>query len=104
MEKLTNTEISLLKIIVESEIEKNIKSPGELFKNIKKIKVDYEQENFILFCLDTKNRIIKSNQANKSEKSRYCANKKTDTAKQIIINPTLILILFSFLAQNVLTK
>ena len=38
--------------------DKGINSPIELFKNIKKINIDYNQENFILICLNTKNKII----------------------------------------------
>ena len=32
----------------------------EVFKNIQKIKIDYSQENFLILCLDTKNKLIYS--------------------------------------------
>ncbi len=35
-------------------------SAEEVFKQIKKIKVDYKQENFLILCLDTKNKLIHS--------------------------------------------
>ena len=37
-----------------------ITSPAELFKKIRRIKIDYAQENFIAVFLDAKNRIIDS--------------------------------------------
>ena len=37
-----------------------ITTPGDLFGKIKTISVDYRQENLILFCLNTKNKVIHS--------------------------------------------
>jgi len=37
-----------------------IKTPSDLFNKIKYIKINYEQENFIIFCLNTKNQVIHS--------------------------------------------
>ena len=37
-----------------------IKVASDLFKRIRKIKIDYDQENFIMFYLDSSNRLIKS--------------------------------------------
>ena len=39
---------------------KGITSPKNLFDNIKNININYNQENLILFCFDTRNRIIHS--------------------------------------------
>src|SRR3989344_7367004 len=47
-----------MKQIIILKEDKGINSPIDLFKNIKKINIDYQQENVILFCLDTKNNII----------------------------------------------
>lgn len=42
----------------ENENNKAISSPETLFKKIKRIKIDYEQENYILFCLNNQNELI----------------------------------------------
>lgn len=46
------------RVIVLKEIDNNIKSPYELFNHIKKIDIDYNQENLLLFTLNTRNQII----------------------------------------------
>ena len=38
----------------------NVKTSSDIFKHIKNIHIDYQQENFILICLNTKNKIIHS--------------------------------------------
>lgn len=37
-----------------------ITEPSKLFNKIKKINIDYKQENFLIFCLDSKNKIVHS--------------------------------------------
>ena len=37
-----------------------ITESSNLFNKIKKINIDYKQENFLIFCLDSKNKIIHS--------------------------------------------
>lgn len=37
-----------------------VKNATDVFKQIKKIHIDYEQENFIVICLNTKNQVIHS--------------------------------------------
>jgi|SRR3989344_7362728 len=39
---------------------KNIKSPSDIFKKILKFKIDYNQENLIVFYLNVKNKVIHS--------------------------------------------
>ena len=39
---------------------KSISDPNEIFTAIKRFKIDYEQENFIVFYLNNKNNIIES--------------------------------------------
>ena len=46
--------------ILKEETENKIKQPSDLFNNIKKINIDYDKENLILFCLNTKNQVIHS--------------------------------------------
>ncbi len=45
-------------VFILKEPQKNIKQPSDLFKNIKNIYINYDQENFLLFCLDTQSIII----------------------------------------------
>ena len=47
-------------VYILKEPKDKISLPSDLFKNIKKIDIDYDQENLILFCLNTKNQIIHS--------------------------------------------
>ena len=39
---------------------KGLQNEKDTFKSIKKINIDYDQENFIILCLDSKRKIIKS--------------------------------------------
>ena len=45
-------------ILILKEPIGSIRKTGDLFNKIKKININYEQENLILFTLDTKNVII----------------------------------------------
>ncbi len=45
-------------LIILKENIKGVQNANDIFKNIKKINIDYKQENFIVFYLDTKNKII----------------------------------------------
>ena len=47
-----------MKQILILKEKKSISSAKDLFKNIQKINIDYTQENFLLFCLDTKNKVL----------------------------------------------
>jgi len=47
-------------IFILKEPIKTIKAPEDLFKRIKKFKIDYNQENFLIFYLNTKNQVLKS--------------------------------------------
>lgn len=47
-------------IFIIKENKKGLKSPDDVFKNIKKFEIDYEQENFIIFYLNNRNHIIGS--------------------------------------------
>jgi len=41
------------------EVLNNIHEGSDVFNKIKKIQMDYSQENFLLFCLNTKNQVVK---------------------------------------------
>mgnify|MGYP001571747482 FL=1 len=47
-------------ILTIQEPKGTIKSAKDLFKEIKKIDIDYSQENFLVICLNTKNQVIDS--------------------------------------------
>lgn len=47
-------------LLILKESIGSIKEAGDIFKKIKKIKIDYEQENFIVFYLNNQNKLIKS--------------------------------------------
>ena len=47
-------------ILILKENIKKINNSGDLFKKIKKIDIDYEQENLIVFYLNTQNELIDS--------------------------------------------
>ena len=47
-------------ILILKEPHNKISTASDLFGNIKKIDIDYKQENLILFCLNTKKQLIHS--------------------------------------------
>lgn len=47
-------------LLILKENTRIIRNAEEMFKNIKRINIEYEQENFIATFLDTKNNIINS--------------------------------------------
>ena len=49
-----------MKQILILKENKGFSNSSEVFKNIQKINIDYKQENFLILCLDTKNKLIKS--------------------------------------------
>jgi len=49
-----------MKQILILKENKGFSSPSDVFKNIQKINIDYTQENFLILCLNTKNKLIHS--------------------------------------------
>ena len=49
-----------MKQILILKENKGFSSALEVFKDIQKINIDYKQENFLILCLDTKNKLIHS--------------------------------------------
>ena len=49
-----------MKQILILKENKGFTNPAEVFKNIQKIEIDYSQENFLILCLNTKNKLIHS--------------------------------------------
>jgi len=46
--------------IILKERNKSMTSPSKVFDNIKKIDINYDQENAVLLCMNTKNELIHS--------------------------------------------
>ena len=79
-------------IFILKEPINKISSPEDLFKKIKKIKVDFEQENFILICLNTANQIIKSEIVFKGALSECIISPQTIFKKALKCNAKSIII------------
>lgn len=69
-----------------------INSPSTLFNNIKKIDVDYSQEHFIVFYLDSKNKLINSEIVFKGGLNTCLVDPKIIFRKALIHNSNSIII------------
>ena len=49
-----------MKQILTLKENKGFTNSAEVFKSIKKIDIDFKQENFLILCLNTKNKLIHS--------------------------------------------
>lgn len=49
----------ILKLHEQADPKKKVLSPRDIFNSIEKIDIDYDQENFLVFFLNTKNRLLK---------------------------------------------
>ena len=78
-----------IKYLKESE---GISKPSDLFNNIKSIDIDYNQENLILFYLDTKNKVIKSEILFKGGLNSCSIDPKTIFRNALINNSNSIII------------
>ena len=52
--------LKMEQILVLKESLGVIKKPSDIFGKIQKMKIDYNQENFLVFFIDAKNKIIKA--------------------------------------------
>lgn len=80
------------KILEIKENSKKINSPNDLFKNIKKIKVDYEQENFLVFFLRTDNSLIDTEIIFKGGLNSCVIDPKTIFRKALLHNSAKIIV------------
>ena len=69
-----------------------IKQAKDVFKNIEAIDIDYTQENLILFCLDTKNKIIHTEIVFKGGLNGCLLDAKTLYRKALLKNSNAIII------------
>lgn len=79
-------------ILILREPKGKIDSPEDLFKKIKKIKIDYSQENFLIICLNAKNQVIKTEVAFKGGLSECLIEPKTLFRKALLNNSARIII------------
>ena len=79
-------------ILKEKSSINKISSPIDLFKKIKKINIDYSQENFLLICLNTKNKIIYSENIFKGGLNACLICPKTLFRKALLKNSNSIII------------
>ena len=79
-------------ILKEKSSINKISSPIDLFKKIKKINIDFSQENFLLICLNTKNKIIYSENIFKGGLNACLICPKTLFRKALLKNSDKIII------------
>jgi len=80
-------------ILTLHENTKNkISNAEDLFKNIKKININYNQENFILICLNTKNKILKTDILFKGGLNACLIDLKTIFSNALINNSNALII------------
>ena len=81
-----------MKHIIHLNESQGIRDSVDLFKKIKKIDIDYSQENFILICLDTKNKIISQEIIFKGGLNHCVADPKTIFRKALLVNANCIVV------------
>jgi DNA repair protein RadC len=69
-----------------------IKNSAVLFNKIKSFNIDYNQENFIVFFLDTKNVLIKSVNLFKGGLNSCIIDPKTVFRKALVLNANAIIV------------
>ena len=78
--------------IYELKESKGITNANNLFDNIKKININYTQENFLVFYLDTKNKVIGSEVLFKGGLNSCLIDAKTLFRRALINNSNSIII------------
>ena len=76
----------MIQILEIKETKGKINRASDLFKKIKRIKIDYTQENFLLICLDTKNKVLKSEVLFKGGLNSCLIDPKTIFRKALLKN------------------
>ena len=79
-------------LIILKENTKGIKEPKDIFKNIEKINIDYLQENFLIFYLNTKNNVLGSEVLFKGGLNSCLIDPKVIFRKALINNSNSIII------------
>ena len=84
--------IRIKEVIQLKETITDVRCASDIFKNIKKIDIEYEQENLILFCLDTKMNIINAEIVFKGGLNGCLIDLKTLYRKALLANANKIII------------
>ena len=79
-------------ILILKESKNTIKNPSDLFGNIKKIDIDYTQENFIVIYLNTNNQVLSSEIVFKGGLNCCVIDPRTIFRKALINNSNSIII------------
>lgn len=79
-------------ILVLKESNKKIKDAKDIFKNIKKINIDFGQENFLVFYLSSANELIDSEVLFKGGLSECLVSQQTLFRKALLNNSAKIII------------
>ena len=79
-------------LVILKENTKGIKKPKDIFKNIEKINIDYLQENFLIFYLNTKNNVLGSEVLFKGGLNSCLIDPKVIFRKALINNSNSIII------------
>jgi DNA repair protein RadC len=79
-------------ILILNEPLGRITNPKDIFKKIKKIKIDYNQENFLVFYLNTPNQVKKKEVLFKGGLNSCLIDPKTIFRKCLIYNCSQIII------------
>src|SRR3989344_5770325 len=87
-------------IFILKEELKNIKSPSDIFNKILKFKIDYNQENLIIFYLNAKNKIINSEVLFKGGLTSCISEPNTIFRKALLKNSYSIIIAHNHPSNN----
>ena len=79
-------------IFIIKENKTKINSPSDIFKDIKDIKIDYGQENFIVFYLRSDNSMIKGDVLFKGGLNMTCVDPKIIYRNALLNNANSIII------------
>ena len=79
-------------LVILKENTNGIKQPEDIFKNIEKINIDYLQENFLIFYLNTKNNVLGSEVLFKGGLNSCLIDPKVIFRKALINNSNSIII------------
>jgi DNA repair protein RadC len=82
----------MIQILEIKEPKGKIQSPEDLFKRIKRIRIDYSQENFLVIYLNTKNKVISSEVVFKGGLNSCLIDVKTLFRKALIKNSCKIIV------------
>ena len=87
-------------LLLLKENENSIKNPSKIFDNIQKINIDFSQENFLVFYLDSNNIIINSEVLFKGGLNSCIVDPKTLFRKALLNNSNSLIIAHNHPSNN----